>query len=164
MQNWSPNFSSDQVKKCATDNDNGLPRFVITHSTSERPVVYTDSLTSCIGVLVFENSSSGSVAGLAHFMPTERDLKIVSEMILKIEQSFGALALNTVLAVGDDPSPSMFEELVRVLDDFSAISEGIEVVYGGSGSPWFLTGDGGHESTRIAYNTSRACLHIGRDS
>jgi hypothetical protein len=149
VNNWSPQFGKKEVKSCSTSN----PRYVVTDSSQERHVVYTDSLSTCLGVLIFEQSGGRAIAGLAHLMPDEE--KIAAEMLKKIDSKYGPSRLNVVIAVGDDPSPETFSKTVKILLRASNISkERFNVVYGGTGEPYFLNQMGrGMTSTKIAYNT-----------
>ncbi|MDY6773754.1 MAG: hypothetical protein SVS85_01015 [Candidatus Nanohaloarchaea archaeon] len=96
---------------CATDRSN-QPRYVITDSAQERYAVYTDSLKTCLGVLLFEESGRKAMAGLAHVMPTEAGL--VSRMIREIDTEYQPSRLNAVIAVGDDPDPETFQNTVKL--------------------------------------------------
>lgn len=157
VNNWSPKFSKEEIKACNTNN----PRFVIANSSDKRGVVYTDSLATCIGVLLFENSKRKSVAGLAHVMP--RETHLVSKMFQEIIR-YNPPELKAVLAVGDDPDPKTFQNVVKFLVKEQKIPrESIEVVYGSHGTPYFETQSGrGSVSSKIAYDTHRKEIHIGK--
>lgn len=159
--NWSLNLNDENTKICSTGK-RGEPRYVITDSSQDKDVVYTDSLASCIGVLIYENKGKKSIAGLAHLMP--RESKIAAKMLKEIDEKYRPSKLNVVLAVGDDPDPKSFKKTVEVLLNERNISKNrFKVVYGGKGEPYFKTQQGkGTESSKIAYETKKQQIHIGR--
>ncbi|MFB6213609.1 MAG: hypothetical protein ABEJ07_03555 [Candidatus Nanohaloarchaea archaeon] len=162
VNNWSTRFSEGDTKVCSTDVSD-KPRYVITDSHQERYAVYTESLSSCLGVLLFEESGQKAVAGLAHVMPTESGL--VSTMIKELDADYRPSRLNAVIAVGDDPDPGTFENTVKLMLRAGNISKNrLKVVYGGPGKPYFMNQKGrGMTASKIAYDTRRHDLNIGKD-
>lgn len=160
-----------QVKVCNSEN----PRMVITDSKQEEYAVYTNSLITCLGVLVY--SFDGEKVGLAH--SHEMDIydkrtnsltenKIVIKMLQGIKGKYGDISLRADIVMGDRPSKDIFNETVKTLVEASSVDENsIRVFYGGPGSaPDFVESKNQVTDTaaKVEYNTRRKNLHVAPDT
>lgn len=157
----------EHAKKCSTREGN---RYVVADEESDRPVVYTDSLDTCIGFLVY--SPQAGVAGLTHAHDGDMSAggslenryaeEIVREVEIKCKMKTGReLPLEADAIVGDHPGGKLFRNTVKTLLMSNNITqENINVLYAGNRrAPSF----GKHNtdySASVAYDTRHKELYI----
>lgn len=156
-----PDFNQSNIKACTTEE----PRYVLTDESRDRYVVYTESLITCIGVLIHGESNRGDVAALVHTLagrPSEA--KKVGKVVEEMNQDYRIGKLEAVLVIGDEPDEQLFDRIVEVLKRFNNIKS-FNVIYGGEGEPGFENGfrDSYECASKVAYDTRHHGLLVGAD-
>ena len=159
-----PTFSKEEVRACTTD----PPRFVIAEQSEKKHVLYTESLITCIGVLIHGRGSRGDVAGLVHALAGKEseETRRVLKVIEKINSENHKPQLAVTLVIGDEPDPDLFRNIAANIIEFDNISKNhVKLIYAGEGEPGFENGftDPIEYSAKVAYDTKKHQIYIGAD-
>jgi len=159
-----PDFGKGNVKSCSTEK----PRYVITDQMQDRYVVYTESLATCLGVLIHgKGRQAGDVAALVHALAgriSEADR--VKNVVKKLISNYDIQNLEVIIVIGDQPDPELFNKIIKALMQFDIIPDSnFRLMYGGEGEPDFENGFKNSKKyvSKIAYDTRHHGLFVGSE-
>lgn len=155
-----PNLDSSKVKACSSDK----PRYVITDENEKEHIVYTESLITCIGVLIHTRAERTDVAGLVHALGGRelKETERVMNVIEMINSKYGKPGLVVRFIIGDEPDDNLFRELVSEVAKVKNV-EDMKLVYGGKGTPDFENDfrNSYRYAAKVAYDVKMNSGYVG---
>lgn len=165
-----PNLDNSKVKACSTDS----PRYVIADENDTKHIVYTESLITCIGVLIHTRAERTDVAGLVHALAGYKhqdtykrnnelgEPERVMKVIEKINSNYGNPGLVVRFIIGDEPDDNLFRELVSEVAKVKNV-EDMKLVYGGKGTPDFENDfrNSYRYAAKVAYDVKMNSGYVG---